>query len=134
MARSRRRFCRCREFSELDGITQDGNILSVGANVTWTDLEEFAREKVPLVHALTQRFGSPQIRNAGTLVGNIAYGSPVADSLCFLLISGAELEVAGSGGRRRVRVEGFHRGPRQTMLAQDEIITKVVIPLPGRMS
>ena len=76
---------------------------SVGASVTWTDLEEFSRDKLPLVHALTERFGSPQIRNAGTLVGNIAYGSPVADSLCFLLVTGAELELAGPGGSGECR-------------------------------
>ena len=55
----------------------------------------------------------------------------MADSLCFLLIAGAELEVAGPGGCRRVKVEGFHRGPKQTSLAPEEIITRVVIPLPG---
>ncbi len=116
--------------SELGRIKQEKNVLSVGASVTWTDLEEFAREDVPLLHDLTRRFGSPQIRNAGTLVGNIAHGSPVADSLCFLLIAGAELEVAGPGGLRRVKVEGFHRGPKQTSLAPEEVITRVIIPLP----
>jgi xanthine dehydrogenase small subunit len=116
---------------ELAAIKQEKNVLSVGASVTWTDLEEFARVGPPLVHELTRRFGSPQIRNAGTLVGNIAYGAAVADSLCLLLVAGAELEVIGPGGSRRERVEGFHRGPRQTRLAANEIITRVVIPLPG---
>ena len=116
--------------SELGRIAFEQGTLSVGANVTWTELEEFCRDRVPLVHALTNRFGSPQIRNAATLVGNIAHGSPVADSLCFLLISEAELVVAGPGGRRRVKIEGFHRGPKQTALGPCEIITRVVIPLP----
>ncbi len=93
---------------ELGRIEEDGDILSVGATVTWTDLADFARDRAPLVHELTKRFGSPQIRNAGTLVGNIAYAAPVADSLCFLLVAGAELEVTGPGGtsprgRRGVR-------------------------------
>jgi xanthine dehydrogenase small subunit len=117
--------------SELAGIKHEQDILSVGANVTWTDLEEFSRDRAPLVHDLTRRFGSPQIRNAGTLVGNIAYGAPVADSLCFLLVTGALLEVIGPGGVRRERVEGFQRGHRETRLGANEIITKVVIPLPG---
>ena len=86
---------------ELRQITCEEGVLSIGASVTWTELEEFSRGRLPLVHTLTERFGSPQIRNAGTLVGNIAHGSPVADSLCFLLIAGAELELAGTGGRRR---------------------------------
>ena len=117
--------------SELGRISHERDVLSVGATVTWTDLEQYSRDRLPLVHALTARFGSPQIRNAGTLVGNIAYGSPVADSLCFLLITEAELELAGPGGLRRVKVEGFYRGPKQTALEKGEIITRVVIPLPG---
>ena len=116
--------------SELRRITCERGLLSIGAGATWTELEEFSRDKLPVVHALTERFGSPQIRNAGTLVGNIAYGSPVADSLCFLLIAGAELEVAGPGGLRRVMVEMFHRGPKERALARAEIITRVLIPLP----
>jgi xanthine dehydrogenase small subunit len=116
---------------ELGRITHEGDTLSVGANVTWTDLEEFSRDRIPLVHAFTKRFGSPQIRNAATLVGNIAHGSPVADSLCFLLISEAELAVAGPAGRRLVKVEGFYRGPKQTTLGPAELITRVDIPLPG---
>jgi xanthine dehydrogenase small subunit len=117
--------------SELARISYEKHVLSVGAGVTWTDLEDFSRDKLPLVHALTRRFGSPQVRNAGTLVGNIAYGSPVADSLCFLLITEAALEVAGPPGARRVMVEDFHRGPKQGALERAEIITRVVIPLPG---
>jgi xanthine dehydrogenase small subunit len=116
---------------ELGQITYERGVLSIGASVTWTDIEEFSRGKLPVVHALTGRFGSPQIRNSGTLVGNIAHGSPVADSLCFLLISGAELEVTGPVRSRRVMVEDFYRGPKQTSLTADELITRVNIPLPG---
>ncbi len=116
---------------ELGRISLADNVLSVGASVTWTDLEQFSRGKLPLVESLTERFGSPQIRNAGTLVGNIAYGSPVADSACFLLILGATLEVAGPSGVRRLPVDGFVRGPKLTALGAGEIITRVVIPLPG---
>ena len=99
--------------------------------MTWARLEAFALGKLPLVHALTERFGSPQIRNVATLVGNIAHGSPVADSLCFLAIVEAELELTSTRGTRRVAVKDFHTGPRQTVLAPDEIITTVTIPLTG---
>jgi xanthine dehydrogenase molybdopterin binding subunit/xanthine dehydrogenase small subunit len=118
--------------SELAEITRDRDILSVGANVTWTQLEAFSRDTLPEIHALTCRFGSPQIRNVATIVGNIAHGSPVADSLCLLLIVEAELELISHRGKRRVGIEGFHLGPRQTILSPDEIITRVLIPLPAR--
>ncbi len=118
--------------ADLSRITRDGDVLSVGANVTWAQLEAFSRDALPEVHAMTQRFGSAQIRNAATLVGNIAHGSPVADSLCLLLVVGAELELVGPRGTRRVGIEGFHRGPGRTVLADDELIARVLIPLPGR--
>jgi xanthine dehydrogenase molybdopterin binding subunit len=117
---------------ELARIDCDGDVLSIGANVTWTQLEEYSRDALPEVHAMTRRFGSVQIRNAATLVGNIAHGSPVADSLCLLLVLGAELELVGPRGTRRAAIEGFHLGPRRTILAPDEIIARVLIPLPGR--
>ena len=115
--------------SELAKITRDDGVLSVGANVTWARLEAFAQDALPEIHALTQRFGSPQIRNVATLVGNIAHGSPVADSLCFLMIVEAELELISTRGSRRVAIKDFHTGPKQTVVAPDEIITRVLIPL-----
>ena len=117
---------------ELSGITRDHDVLSVGANVTWTRLEAFSRGTLPEIHGLTHRFGSPQIRNVATLVGNIAHGSPVADSICLLLIVGAALELMSGRGTRRVGIEGFYRGPKQTVLAADEIIARILIPLPAR--
>jgi xanthine dehydrogenase molybdopterin binding subunit/xanthine dehydrogenase small subunit len=121
--------------SELAKITRDDGILSVGANVTWAQLEAFARGALPEIHALTQRFGSPQIRHVATLVGNIAHGSPVADSLGFLAIVAAELELMSTRGTRRVCVTDFYVGRKRTVLEPDEIITTVKIPLtaPGEI-
>ena len=115
--------------SELAEITRDCSVLSVGANVTWARLEAFADGSLAEIYSLTQRFGSPQIRNVATLIGNIAHGSPVADSLCFLMISQAELEMVSIRGNRRVAIKDFHTGPKQTVVAPDEIITRVLIPL-----
>jgi xanthine dehydrogenase large subunit len=117
---------------ELARITRDRDVLTVGANVTWTQLEAFCRDELPEIHAMTRRFGSPQIRNIATLVGNIAHGSPVADSLCLLLVVGAELELVSTRGTRRIAIAGFHRGPRLTIVEPDELIARVLIPLPGR--
>jgi xanthine dehydrogenase large subunit len=117
--------------SELAKITLDDGVLSVGANVTWARLEAFAEDSLPDIRALTQRFGSPQIRNVATLVGNIAHGSPVADSLCFLTIVAAELELVSIRGTRLLAIKDFHTGPKQTVVAPDEIITRVMIPLPA---
>jgi xanthine dehydrogenase large subunit len=115
--------------SELRTICDDKGVLSVGANVTWAQLEAFAHGKFSEIHALTRRFGSAQIRNAATLVGNIAHGSPVADSLCFLMITLAELELISTRGVRRVAIADFYTGYKATVVAPDEIITRVLIPL-----
>ncbi len=90
---------------ELARIDRVGDVLSVGAGATWAQLEAFSRDTLPEIHAMTRRFGSPQIRNVATLAGNIAHGSPVADSLCLLLVLGAELELMSVRGTRRVPIE-----------------------------
>ncbi len=117
---------------ELSRIALTDNTLSVGANVTWAQLEAFSDGKLPEVHALTKRFGSPQIRNVASVVGNVAHGSPVADSLCFLMVVEAELELVSNRGARTVKIGEFYRGPKQTQLGPDEIITRLRIPLPAR--
>jgi xanthine dehydrogenase small subunit len=114
----------------LAQINRQGEILSVGAGVTWAALEAYARGVLPVIAEMTRRFGSPQIRSVATLVGNIAHGSPVADSLCLLMIADAELELVGANGTRRIAIDAFYRGAKRTHLAVDEIITRVLIPLP----
>jgi xanthine dehydrogenase small subunit len=117
---------------ELKKIDREGDVLSVGAGVTWAELEARARAIHPAIAEMTRRFGSPQIRSFATLAGNIAYGSPVADSLCLLMIVEAELELAGVSGTRRMGIEDFYQGAKRTRIAAGEIITRVLIPLPAR--
>ena len=109
--------------------TEDG--VSIGANVTWTQVEQFAKETLPEFYKIIIRFGSPQIRNVSTLVANVAHGSPIADSLPFLCVMDAELELAGRAGRRQVSINKFYKGYKVKDLAADEIITRVLFPLPA---
>jgi xanthine dehydrogenase small subunit len=115
----------------LDVLEQADDTLLLGANVTWRQLEAFARDNLPELYQLILRFGSPQIRNVATLVGNVAHGSPIADSLPFLLVMDAELELVGSAGSRRVKLNGFYKGYKLKDLAPEEIITRVSVPLPA---
>lgn len=105
--------------------------LEIGARVSLARFEEFVVEKVPQLAGILDRFGSPQIKNAGTLAGNIANASPIADSLPFLYVTSAQLELTGAGGARVVPIESFYRGYKTLDLRQDEIITRVFIPLPA---
>jgi xanthine dehydrogenase small subunit len=115
----------------LAEIMCDDHTVAVGANVTWTQVEAFARDLLPEFHRIIVRFGSPQIRNVATLVANVAHGSPIADALPFLFIMDAELELVGRAGSRRAKVNGFYKGYKVKDLAPDEIITRVLIPLPA---
>src|SRR5262249_41000675 len=75
-------------------------------------------------------FGSPPIRNAGTLAGNLVNASPIGDTIPALMVLDAEIDIAGTSGSRRVNVNRFYESYRRTVLAPDELLTGVRIPLP----
>ncbi len=115
----------------LDSIHDDDNVLSFGSNVTWSQVERVVESRLPEFHRNILRFGSPQIRHVATLVGNIANGSPIADSLPLLAVMDAELEIVGPAGTRRRSINGFFTGYKQKDLRDDELITRVLLPLPA---
>lgn len=122
----------------LDGIDGLGDLrvesgkLHVGGRVTLSQLESFVRDKVPQLAEVLDRFGSPQIKNAGTLAGNVANASPIADTLPFLYVTDSRLELSGRNGTRTVPIASFYRGYKKLDLAADEIITRIIVPLPSR--
>ena len=108
--------------------------LIVGARVTLRELEQFVEDKIPEFHKILWTFGSPQIRQVGTLAGNIANASPIADTLPFLTVMEAQIEVTGKNGVRRIPIGRFYTGYKKMDLSSDEIITSIIIPLPGTES
>ena len=114
----------------LGDIVIEGGRLVVGGRVSLAQFESVARDLVPALAPIMDRFGSPQIKNAGTLAGNIANASPIADSLPFLFVTEAELELTGSAGARLVPIAKFYLGYKKLDLRPDEIITRIFIPLP----
>ena len=116
--------------AEMRGIGQADGVLTAGACDTWTRVERYIKELIPQFHDVLTVFGSPQIRNAGTIGGNIANASPIADSLPFLFVTGAELGLAGPKGTRRVDINDFYHGYKKFDLQPDELIAKVHIPIP----
>jgi xanthine dehydrogenase small subunit len=113
---------------ELRGMADENGTIDVGANVTLAAFERFIETRIPQLFAILNIFGSPQIKNAGTLAGNVANGSPIGDTLPFLFVAGAEIELAGTNGRRMLPIESFYLGYRKFDLRDDEIITRIVIP------
>ena len=122
-------------FSNIPGIDQilaTNGLVTVGAKVTLSQLETYFREKVPEFHNILWVFGSPQIRNAGTLAGNIANASPIADTPPFLFVMDAVIELRNASGSRQVRINEFYKGYKQFDMAKDEFISSIAIPLPKK--
>lgn len=104
--------------------------LWIGANLTYTEMAnpDFAR----LLPALTQAartVGSPQIRNAGTIGGNLGTASPAGDTLPVLAALDAKISLCSTEGSRELALSDFITGPKQTALRQGEIIEGVRVPL-----
>jgi xanthine dehydrogenase small subunit len=114
----------------LGDIALRDGMLAVGGRVTLAQFESVARDLVPALAPIMDRFGSPQIKNAGTLAGNIANASPIADTLPFLFVTNAKLELTGKAGTRTVAIADFYLGYKKLDLRADEIITRILIPLP----
>jgi len=114
---------------ELHNYTADKQYISLGAGLSYSSIETFAGPEFPELIRLFKRIASPQIRNRGTLGGNIANASPIADTPPPLLVMGAVLEITNSAGNTRLQnLDDFYIGYKQTRLAQDELITAIKIP------
>ncbi|MEO5970416.1 MAG: FAD binding domain-containing protein [Bdellovibrionia bacterium] len=103
----------------------------VGARVTLTQLEKILENEIPEKARLLRIFASPQIKNQGTLIGNIVNGSPIGDTIPYLMISAARVEIAGITGIRQSAITEFYQGYKKFDLKAEEIVTGVTIPLPA---
>ncbi len=101
---------------------------SVGARITLSDLRSHIKDKHPEFCDFLNIFASPQIKNNATLVGNIANGSPIADTLPFLMAMDASLVIHGPYGVRKCNINNFYLGYKQLDLASAELISHVEIP------
>jgi xanthine dehydrogenase small subunit len=113
---------------ELRRITPTSSTLEVGGGATYTDLLPHLDAYYPAFAALVRRIGSRQIRNLGTLAGNIATASPIGDALPCLVALGATVRLRSQAGVRALPVEDFVTGYRSTVLAAAEIIERISIP------
>lgn len=125
-----------RRIAELRGVTQADGSISIGALTTITELMDNAllRRHLPLLAEAGDHFASNQIRNAGTLGGNICNASPAGDMLVPLLVLDASAQLASlENGRictRSVPLTEFFIGPGKTSRAPTELLTGVRIALP----
>jgi len=116
--------------AELRSIEQHGNQIYIGAAVSLSAVEAFCQKDLPAMSDLLGRFASRQIRNRGTLVGNIANSSPIADIPPLLLVMDAQLILQRGLDQRTIPLKEFNLGYKQTALKTGEFIHSVILPLP----
>ncbi|OZT72923.1 xanthine dehydrogenase small subunit [Vreelandella boliviensis] len=102
----------------------------IGAGMTYTQLEPLFEANFPAFAHLLHRLGSQQIRNRGTLGGNIANASPIGDTPPVLLALCAQIELASVTGKRCLALEDFFLDYKKTALAADEVISRIFVPQP----
>src|SRR3954452_3190745 len=117
---------------ELSRWSADDGWFRIGAGVSYTRVIDELGPALPGLAMASRTVGSPQIRNRGTIGGNLGSSSPAGDALPPLFAGGADVEWASVRGERRLPVEEFVTGPKRNALAADELIAAVWMPVrPG---
>lgn len=117
-----------KNIKRLYQIESTAKEVEIGANVNLHTILEHLQDEFPEFCRLINVFASPQIKNKATLVGNVANGSPIGDSIPFLLVAGARIVLQSVKGRREVDLEKFYLGYKQFDMREEEMITSIIIP------
>ena len=129
-----------REFEQVLDVTQVRELrlveryehhIAIGAAVTLTEAFAALAEQRPQLRPFFSRFAGLPVRNAGTLGGNVANGSPIGDSMPLLIALGAHVVLLSVRGYREMPLEQFYTGYRQNALAPDEVVGWIKVPRPA---
>jgi CO/xanthine dehydrogenase FAD-binding subunit len=121
------------EVQELRGWSSRNGELRLGAGLTYTEVEAELADRSPALAEASRTVGSPQIRNRGTIGGNLGTSSPAGDALPPLLVEQAEVEVESlRAGKRLLLLQEFFRGPKQNILEPDELIVAIRVRASGQ--
>lgn len=120
------------QIAELRGIRQEGNRLVIGAMTTHKQLYQdgLVKENIPVLAEAARTIGDMQIRNRGTVGGNLAHADSAADLPGVALALDALMEVQGEDGKEVIDVEGFFLGPLVTALPESSVLTSVSFLIP----
>jgi CO/xanthine dehydrogenase FAD-binding subunit len=105
----------------------DGELLRIGAGVTYARIISELGDRLPGLAMASRTVGSPQIRNRGTVGGNLGSSSPAGDAHPPLLAAGAVVELASVAGSRRLPASEFFTGPKLNAMKKDELIAAFLI-------
>ena len=118
---------------DLRGVRDEGDMLHVGPLSTWAELataEAFGRPALAAIPECAAGIGDLQVRNRGTIGGSLAHADPASDMPAVLLALRARLRLRSRGGEREVAATEFLRGPFLTDLAEQELVTDIVVSVP----
>jgi xanthine dehydrogenase small subunit len=115
----------------LQRLAVRADSLEIGAAVSLTDAAAEITVRYPGLAEMFERFASPPIRNAGTLVGNLANGSPIGDTLPALMVLGSTLLISSAEGQRELPLDAFYIDYGVTALEPGEFVEAVRVPLPA---
>jgi xanthine dehydrogenase small subunit len=127
------------QFSEVIDVTRCGelrrietydNHIAIGAAATLTDAFAALVQERPQLNHFANRFAGLPVRNAGTMGGNVANGSPIGDSMPLLIALGAHVVLMSVRGHRDLPLDDFYTGYRKNVLAPDEIVAWIKVPRP----
>ena len=115
---------------ELQGVRMRRGVLDIGANATYTELQQSRDvvERLPMLVAAAREIGGIQIQNRGTIAGNIGNGSPAGDTLPVLAVAEAIIVLRSVKEERRVPFNEFYTGYRATVRRPDELIVAIEVP------
>ena len=114
------------EVAELRGFTRENGTFVLGAGLTYAEAMTGAvAAELPALAEASRTVGSPQIRNRGTIGGNLGTASPAGDALPPLLVEDAVVEIASVRGARQLPLAEFLLGVKKNALAQDELVVSV---------
>ncbi|TYT62550.1 FAD binding domain-containing protein [Natrialba swarupiae] len=118
------------EIDELTGIEWDDDTVSVGALTTYATIadDDELWDELPVLAEAAHEVGDIQVRNRGTIGGNVAHGDPASDLPAAVLAADATVVVQGPDGERRIDVDDFFLGMYATELGEDEILTGLEFP------
>jgi CO/xanthine dehydrogenase FAD-binding subunit len=116
------------EVAELRGWSRQDGTVWLGSGLTYAEaMEPSLAEALPALAEAARTVGGPQIRNRGTIGGNLGTASPAGDALPPLLVCGAEVKIASVRGERMVPLREFLVGPKRNVVAEDELILGVSV-------
>ncbi|XHB99446.1 xanthine dehydrogenase small subunit [Nitratireductor sp. ac15] len=119
---------------ELRDIHEENGAIHIGAGVSYSDAFSFLAKRIPALGALIDRIGGEQVRNMGTIGGNIANGSPIGDTPPPLIALGATLTLRKGSARRTIPLEDFFIDYGKQDRAPGEFVEAVHVPVPDAAS